>query len=91
MIADVASIPDEVRNLFERFALEVSKRGFKRYSADAILHHIRWHYHIELGDGEFKCNNNWTSALARWFIGRHPGLPGFFETRERRAPAGGAA
>lgn len=78
--------PAEVASLFVRFAKDVKRRGFRRYSADAILHRIRWHMHIERGDREWKCNNNWTSGLARWAMHHHPAeLSEFFETRERRA------
>lgn len=76
-------IPVPVCDCFERLALEVKNMGFKRYSADALLHRIRWHFQIEKGDRAFKCNNNWTAPLARWFLAKHPDLPRFFETRER--------
>lgn len=74
-------IPADVREMFERLAAEVRNRGFKRYSADAILHRIRWHMHIEKGNREFKCNDHWTAPLARWWLARHPEADGFFETR----------
>lgn len=80
-------IPPEVCDLFERLALQVRSRGLERYSADALTHQIRWHFNIERGDREFKANNNWTSVLARWFLAKHPELPKFFETRERRKEA----
>lgn len=76
-------VPPEVCLLFERLALEVAKAGLKRYSADAILHRIRWHEQIEKGNFGFRANNNWTAPLARWFLARNPQLPGFFETRDR--------
>lgn len=75
-------IPDDVAVMFEQLAMQINKSGFRRYSADAILHRIRWHYHIERGDREFKCNDHWTAPLARWFLDRHPALDGFFETRK---------
>jgi hypothetical protein len=77
--------PDDVVVLFERFALELASRGFSHYSARAILHRIRWHYHVDKGDREWKCNNNWTPELARWFMKRHPRLGEFFETRTARS------
>lgn len=43
---------------------------------------MRWHQHIERGNREFVCNNNWTAPLARWFMAKHPKHDGFFETRE---------
>lgn len=78
-------IPPEVSVLFEKLALQVAGAGHERYSADAICHRLRWHMHIERGDRDFVVNNNWTSVLARWFLARHPELPKFFETREKRA------
>jgi hypothetical protein len=80
-------IPAPICDKFERLALDVASMGYKRYSADSVLHRLRWHYHIEKGDRGFKCNNNWTAPLARWFLKRHPELPKFFELRERTGPA----
>ncbi len=76
-------VPIDVCILFERLALEVHALGFKRYSADAILHRIRWHHHVEKRDMAFKANNNWTSDLARWAMKRNPQIGKFFETREQ--------
>lgn len=81
----IDDVPLEVRGHFERLALEVAARGFTHYSSDAILHRIRWHYHVEKGDREFTCNNNWTAPLARWFIARHPDMAKFFELRVRKS------
>jgi hypothetical protein len=78
-------IPADVATLFERLTLQVAKAGHARYSADAVLHRIRWEMNIERGERDFKCNDHWTSALSRWFLARHPDMPKFFETRERRA------
>ena len=81
-----ADIPREVCDLFEKLALQVNTAGHLHYSADAVLHRIRWEYQIERGDKDFTCNNNWTSTLARWFLARHPRLAAiqYFSTRERR-------
>ena len=78
-------IPLEVYELFENLTANVIQRGFERYSSDAILHRIRWHYHIDRGDREFKCNDHWTATLARWWLQRHPERPDFFETRVLRS------
>jgi hypothetical protein len=78
-------IPPDVAADFERLALHVIGRGFRRYSSDAILHQLRWEHHIERGAREFKLNDHWTAPLARWFMARHPEHGKFFETRERRA------
>jgi len=74
-------IPRDVVLLFEKLTFDVRAVGFTRYSADAILHQIRWHYQIERGIREFKCNDHWTATLARWFLKRHPHMKGFFELR----------
>jgi len=76
-------VPSDVAALFERLAMQVHHAGHERYSADAILHRIRWHEQIERGNRGFRANNNWTAPLARWFLARNPQLPGFFETRDR--------
>jgi hypothetical protein len=79
-------IPSDVAVLFERLALGLWAKVRRRFSADAILHRIRWEFTVER-DGEWKCNNNHTSVLARWFIARHPDKAGFFETRVKRSEA----
>lgn len=78
----IEDVPSDVRRLFEHFALEIAGKGFERYSADAILHRIRWHERVERGHHGFLCNDRWTSCLSRWMLRRHPELPlGFFELR----------
>lgn len=68
---------------FEELTLKVIHAGLRRYSARAIMHRIRWFHHVEQRDGDFKCNNNHTPSLARWFMAKHPEYEGFFETREQ--------
>jgi hypothetical protein len=82
-------IPAEVCHLFEKLALDVAKTGRKRFSADMVLHRIRWFYAIEKADRHWKANNNWTAPLARWFLARHPDHDGFFERRRSPHEAGG--
>lgn len=84
-------VPGDICDMFEDLALEVAGRGFKRYSADSILHRLRWHFHIEKGDRGFKCNNNWTAPLARWFLERHPEHKHLFELRGRAVGREGIA
>ena len=74
-------VPRDVIDLFEHLAFDLIRAGWSRYSARAILHQIRWHYHVDKGDREFKANNNWTPAMARWFMAKYPQHDGFFETR----------
>lgn len=81
-------IPIEVCDKFVELARDVRTMHFRRYSADAILHRIRWHFQIERGRRGFKCNNNWTATLARWLMKECPDeFEGFFETREKTGKA----
>jgi hypothetical protein len=77
-------IPLDVITMFETLSLQVRDQGWEHYSSDAILHRIRWHFHVDKGDRTFKCNNNWTPDLARWMMQKHPDMDGFFRTRVRR-------
>jgi hypothetical protein len=58
-----------------------------RYSADGILHRVRWHWQVERGDRGFKVNNNWSAPLARWLVQRNPDAAAFFEMRESKTNA----
>ena len=78
-----SGVPPEIVDLFERLALKIAGQGWSRYSARGIFHRIRWHFQIDKGNRSFKCNNNWTAELARWFLTKHPEHPEFFELRER--------
>ena len=78
-------IPEEVYAKFEMLALQVFAQGRVRYSADAILHRVRWHFSIDERRDDFKCNNNWTAPLARWFLKKHPEVGDFFELRVRKS------
>lgn len=80
-MSEVGHIPSEVSELFDQLAHKLIADGWPRYSARAILHRIRWHFRVEKGRREFKCNNNWTPALARWWMAKNPSHSEFFETR----------
>lgn len=68
---------------FCRIALQYKRRtGKARWSADACLHQLRWEYEVvQRKDGEFKCNNNFSSRLARKAMTEVPELQDFFELR----------
>ncbi len=78
-----------VFRLFQRFAHHLRAKGHNRYSADAILHRIRWHMNVDVkptgSTDEFKINDHYSSRLARLLIERDPTYEGFFELRELRA------
>lgn len=69
---------------FERHALALINAGRRHYSADGILHVIRFHValatHNTDGDG-FKLNNDYSSRYARKFATAHPEHAEFFEQR----------
>ena len=81
----VPGVPRDVVALFDHFAHQLAGAGFRRYSARAILHRIRWHHHVDRGNREWKCNDHWTPAMARAWLAENPQYPGFFETRASRA------
>lgn len=79
-------IPIEVCDKFEELALWLKReQHYRRYSADAILHQVRWHFRIDRGRRGFKINNNWSSVISRWAMKRTPELENFFETRELKS------
>lgn len=79
----------EVFRLFREYAERIRAKGHERYSADAILHRIRWHYHIERGERDFAINNDFASRYSRLLMTVDPSFAGFFETRELREPSRG--
>ena len=80
--APPADCPDDVSTRFEALTLQIIASGITRYSADAVLHRIRWFEHIERGNREFTVNNNLSAPLARWFMAKPPRHNKFFETRQ---------
>jgi hypothetical protein len=75
----------EVWSLFKQYAYQVRSTGRKRFSADAILHRIRWYHYVEQGDESFKINDDYSSRYARKLIAEDPTFAGFFETRRLRS------
>lgn len=76
----------EVWTLFERFALDRAARGFAHYSADAVMHRVRWETSggdKTRGEDGFKINDHHVAFYARRFMRLHPELPGFFRTRRQ--------
>jgi hypothetical protein len=73
-----------VYELFRQFALEAICKRHVHYSADAIMHRVRWETSISTTDNEFKINNNHVAFYARMFMDENPEHDGFFETRHRK-------
>jgi len=76
-------IPIEVCDKFLQLAHQAKAAHLRSYSADAVLHQIRWFFRVERSNSSFKCNNNWTAPLARWAMSTQPELKGFFRTRKK--------
>jgi hypothetical protein len=72
---------------FESISLDLIGLGFKHYSADGILHIIRWQTATRGDDPMFKINNNCAAELARLFMMNHPEYDGFFSKRKSKLDA----
>ena len=69
-------------NLFHRFAIEARGRGHKHFSADAIMHRVRWETSVSTTGRIFKINNNHIAYYARALMEQRPEFKGFFRTRK---------
>lgn len=78
----------DVWHLFCRFAREALGSGRMHFSADGILHRIRWFTAVEIsGARGFKVNDHHSTFYARKFIRLFPEHRDFFELRPRRERA----
>ena len=76
----------EVYRLFCQLVGDLMAAGRTKYSADAILHRIRWEFDVNRKrDKTFKINDHFTSRYARKWQRDHLEHQGFFETRELRS------
>lgn len=62
-------------------ARRVRGRGFETYSIKSLFEQVRWHYHVETNDPDFKLNNNYHSRYARLIMEQEEDLKDFFEIR----------
>ena len=70
----------EIWNMFKELTFQLIKAGRKHYSADGILHAIRWNTALR-GSDERKINNNYSSMYSRMFTSNYPEHKEFFEQR----------
>jgi hypothetical protein len=83
--AEFDSAFPEVWELFKQFTFECIAEQLSRYSADAVLHRIRWETKSAIDDGSrFKINNNYSAMYSRKFREMYPEYAGFFRTRVAR-------
>lgn len=72
----------KVGRLFEKFALEKIAAGYENYSADAVMHRVRWETDAGNQGAGYKINNNYVAFYARAFNKKHGRE--FFRTRRQR-------
>ena len=75
----------EVYGLFKRFAYEALRRHHERFSADMVLHRVRWETGVVTHGELFKINNNYSAFYSRLFMLQHPAHQGFFRCRASAA------
>ena len=80
----------QVWNLFVKFAKDRISRGFTNYSADAVMHRVRWEtaagqsgQYPNSNDGKFKINDHHVAFYGRWFMRNFPEPEGFFRVRDQ--------
>jgi len=71
----------EIWEAFKELTFQLIKAGRKHYSADGILHAIRFNTAIR-GSNERKIDNNYSSYYSRLFTGNFPEHKDFFEQRK---------
>ena len=68
---------------FQMFTFDRIYRGFKRFSAYAVIERIRWETELPDTEGEFKISNNHRPFYARAFMEAFPQHVGFFQLNEQ--------
>jgi hypothetical protein len=79
----------EVYREFRRIAHVLRyQRGYGHYSADGIMHVVRFHTGANADrDGGFKVNNNFVALYARLLARNEPAFASFFNFRRRKEAA----
>ena len=81
---DYFCIHPMVWRYFVKFAVQARAKGKKRYSADSLMHRVRWECEIEGGEEEYKINNNHVSVFVILLAAKTPDFVDFFEFRVLR-------
>lgn len=83
---DYHSAHPELYNELVRLALDVKRRGRKKYGLKALAEVARWNLGLHVvDDEEYSINNNYVSRYARLILAKAPELKGFFELRKLKA------
>jgi hypothetical protein len=70
----------EIWEEFKKLCFDLIRAGRRHYSADGILHAIRFNTAIR-GSEMRKIDNNYSSMYSRMFTANYPEHTGFFEQR----------
>lgn len=73
----------QVYDALRGMALQMKRRGMRRYSIKAMWEVLRFQGIAAHGDA-YKLNNSFASAYARLLMEREPELDGFFEVRQSK-------
>jgi hypothetical protein len=80
----------EVYDHLVNLARRSRDRGFRKTGIGHLWEVMRWHVRLEnVGEPDFKLNNNYRSRYARLIMAQEPDLRGFFELRELQGEEAG--
>lgn len=74
----------KVYELFCEYVGKLKDAGYEHYSADAIIHYIRFQESLRTNSKDFKINNNFVAFYARKYMSEHLQDDGFFRTRGKQ-------
>jgi hypothetical protein len=98
------AVPDKIQRAFLEFhrqnpevydhlvglARRSRDRGCRKTGIGHLWEVMRWHVRLEnVGEPDFKLNNNYRSRYARLIMAQEPDLLGFFELRELQGEEAG--
>lgn len=70
---------------FQQVAIEAIQAGMTHWSADAVMHVVRFQTAVREKGSTFKINNDNIAGYARLFLLHYPQYAGFFELRRSKA------
>jgi hypothetical protein len=67
------------------YSQQVIDAGHDHYAIATIWERMRWHFHVETKDKDFKLPNNHRAYYARFWLAQHPDREGFFHIATLRS------
>lgn len=71
----------QVYERLRELALELKRRGVRKYSIKGLFEVLRWEHALETKGDTFKLNDHYTAWYARALMKNEPELKEFFNTR----------